>query len=594
MSNPLTLRAGPVLLDYDNGDLRAITVGGLEIVRRIYVVFQDRNWTARPWLISDEVITADDESFEITYTARGTHDAARFAWSARLAGTPAGAVSFTFTGASDKPFLRNRLGLCLLYPVAGFQGRPCTIVSPAGSAHLSVFPDRISPHQPFRDIAAMEFPVTDSCTARVDFSGETFEAEDHRNWSDASYKIYCTPISEPFPVEVLPDQSVSQSVTVSLRGAVPAPIPPSPVVTIHVSPDAVPLPQIGTQLTDTPWTLDEVTAVAALGLGHLMVTIDLREPGAAQRLHAAAELAAATETRLRVRLADGDVDSYAGLRELVTDIAPVVDSWAVIQSEEKVTTAESLGRAREVLGADLPWSAATDLYFTELNREPPGTEGVDWVAFTMNPQVHASDDRTLMQNTATHAIIARAADDLMNGDAEAEPVRIAVGPITLAPRFNPNATDPAQDVSNTALPSSVDARQRDWRGAAWMALSLRSLAMAGTVEAATYFEALGWRGLRERDAGSRDPEAFASQPAEEFPLYRLFAALRGQQEVFPTSSDQPEVADALITRGPGGGRAWLINLDTQERTIRMTGMIETTVDLPPQSITVVDLQRSSE
>ena len=32
--------------------------------------------------------------------------------------------------------------------------------------------------------------------------GETFETEDQRNWSDASFKTYGTPLHLPFPVEV--------------------------------------------------------------------------------------------------------------------------------------------------------------------------------------------------------------------------------------------------------------------------------------------------------------------------------------------------------------------------------------------------------
>ena len=590
----MALRAGPIRLDYDSGDVRALRIGNLEIVRRIYVVFQDRNWTARPWMIDDEVFDVGDDAFQIQFTARGTFDAEPFRWHAHISGTSDGTVRYAFEGRPDQAFWRNRLGLCILHPIAGFAGRPCTITAPDQSSHLSVFPDRISPHQPFHDIAAMEFPATDNLTVRLALEGEVFETEDHRNWSDASYKTYCTPISLPFPVRVEAGDTIAQSVTVSLDGVAPPDVEAPEEVTITVDEECVPLPEIGTQITGTPWTIDEGAAIAALGLGHLMITIDLGESGAAQKLHAAAELAAATQTRLRVRLRDGDAHSYAALSDVVADISPTVDSWAILRSHEKVTSRESIDVARAILGEDLPYSAGTDLYFTELNREAPDASGLEWIAFSMNPQVHAFDDRTLMQNTATHGLIAEAARDLVDRNGPDESVRIAIGPITLRPRYNPNATDPSSDVSNTALPSSVDERQRDWRAAAWMALSLRTLAAVDAVDAVTYFEALGWRGLREWDAGSQDPDAFGSQPGEEFPVYRLLAALRAQAGVFPTKSDQPEVADALVTRGPDGGRAWLVNFDSAERSVRMTGVIESTIDLPPQSITVVDLQRSPE
>ena len=192
----------------------------------------------------------------------------------------------------------------------------------------------------------------------------------------------------------------------------------------------------------------------------------------------------------------------------------------------------------------------------------------------------------MLQNAATVEAVAGNAAQLA-GDA-----RIAVGPISLRPRFNPNATDPASDVSNTDLPSSVDARQSTWFGAAWTALSLRSLALPGIVDAVTYYEALGWRGLRERDSGSADPVAFASVPGEAFPVYALFRDLRGFDRLLPTRSDQPEVADALVVAAGDRARVCIVNLSPIRKTIALTGATSATIEAAPQSITVVDLDRS--
>ena len=158
--SPVHLAAGPLRLDYDSGDLRAIRLGDLEIVRRIYVVFQDRNWTARPWIIEDEVIDAGADRFRISLRARGTFDASDFTWSAEITGNVDGTLRYAMRGSTDKPFLRNRLGLCVLHPMHGFAGRECTITAPDGSTAAMAFPDAISPHQPFRDIRAMEYPGT--------------------------------------------------------------------------------------------------------------------------------------------------------------------------------------------------------------------------------------------------------------------------------------------------------------------------------------------------------------------------------------------------------------------------------------------------
>ena len=147
-------------------------------------------------------------------------------------------------------------------------------------------------------------------------------------------------------------------------------------------------------------------------------------------------------------------------------------------------------------------------------------------------------------------------------------------------------------MSSTDLPASVDDRQRTWLGAAWTALSLRAL--AGSVDAVTYFEALGWRGLRERDSGSADPGAFPSGPGEEFPVYGLLRALEGFSLVHPTTSDQPEVADALILASDTGQlRALILNLEDSPRSIRFTGTINDTIEVPPLSLTSTDLIRSA-
>ena len=63
--------------------------------------------------------------------------------------------------------------------------------------------------------------------------GETFETEDQRNWSDASFKTYGTPLHLPYPVEVAggdPGRAVGHGVALRRdgRAACGRPRPPSP------------------------------------------------------------------------------------------------------------------------------------------------------------------------------------------------------------------------------------------------------------------------------------------------------------------------------------------------------------------------------
>ena len=79
------------------------------------------------------------------------------------------------------------------------------------------FPLLISPHQPFKDLGAISWEPTADLKATVAFAGETFETEDQRNWTDASFKTYCTPLERPFPVEIETGSLVDQRITVELR-----------------------------------------------------------------------------------------------------------------------------------------------------------------------------------------------------------------------------------------------------------------------------------------------------------------------------------------------------------------------------------------
>ena len=80
----------------------------------------------------------------------------------------------------------------------------------------------ISPHQPAMDIESLAW-THDGVATRVAFAGEVFEMEDQRNWTDASYKTYSTPLSRPFPV-VIPEGGVIEQSIVFEAGARRAPV----------------------------------------------------------------------------------------------------------------------------------------------------------------------------------------------------------------------------------------------------------------------------------------------------------------------------------------------------------------------------------
>ena len=108
---------------------------------------------------------------------------------------------FSMDGTAHSTYLRNRIGFCVLHPMS-CAGKDCVVEHVDGSLTQGVFPAEIAPHQPFRDIRAITHEVTSELQAEVRMEGDTFEMEDQRNWTDASYKTYCTPLDLAFPVEI--------------------------------------------------------------------------------------------------------------------------------------------------------------------------------------------------------------------------------------------------------------------------------------------------------------------------------------------------------------------------------------------------------
>ena len=49
--------------------------------------------------------------------------------------------------------------------------------------------------------------------------GDTFEMEDQRNWTDASYKTYVRPLALPWPYLIAKGETIDQKVTLIVSGS---------------------------------------------------------------------------------------------------------------------------------------------------------------------------------------------------------------------------------------------------------------------------------------------------------------------------------------------------------------------------------------
>jgi D-apionolactonase len=198
---------------------------GREILRRIFVTVRDHRWA--------EVGPTQWESFldqaqgTATLKARhvGVHVA--FEWEANLRVSPDSRdLRFALIGRALRDMELCRLGLVILHPIDMMVGSRLAATSPGINQTLTV-PDLISPQPIVNGLpGAMTEPFSELLIEREDFGalrlrfeGDLFELEDQRNWGDASFKTYCTPLRLGFPRSVKAGTSISQSVEVRFEPA---------------------------------------------------------------------------------------------------------------------------------------------------------------------------------------------------------------------------------------------------------------------------------------------------------------------------------------------------------------------------------------
>ncbi len=584
------LRAGPLTMLYENGDLRYIKLGDHEIVRRLYVAIRDRNWNTAANQLSNVQMDIGEDHFQISYTCTNQLADIDFVWHGTLVGATDGTITCTLAGQARSTFLRNRIGFCLLHPpsIAGAKAR---ISHVDGNTEEHHFPVHIAPQliidgiikpvSPFDEMRAVAHEVAPGLWAKVTFSGETFEMEDQRNWTDASYKTYGTPLRLPFPVTVAQGTKIEQAVKIAVTGQLPATLQHTPVanqpaaITLTVGNQQTPLPKLGLGVASHGQALHagEIERLQRLQLAHLRVDLHLADPAHRQALSQATAEAKTLGLQLEIAIhlsAQAEAE-LAALVMLLNEIRPPVARWLIFRQGEKTTTAPWIALARTQLASydpTVPMGAGTNVYFTELNSRRPPIDVLDLVAYSINPQVHAFDNASLVETLAAQATTATSARQFCGK------LGLVISPITLQPRFNPNATGPEAQPAPGALPPQVDPRQLSLFGAGWTLGSIKQLAETGEVESITYYETTGWRGVMESAQGSPLPAQFPSLPGSVFPLYHLLADVGefAGGEVVQSKSSEPLKVEGLVLQKAGHRRVLLANFTGQAQWVTLTGL----------------------
>ena len=246
MKDLQVLKAGVFTVGYQNGFIRHIHYGDVEVIRSIYMALRDQNWFTYEHIIENESIDEHQDHFEIQYDCYYEVRQIRiFKWNVKIKGTTAGVITFEIDGEALIDVLKNRAGICVLHPIKYTAGYPCELMQPGGKQIKKTFPQVISAENPFKDLTAFRWQCHNDWYI-LRYEGDIFETEDQRNWSDASYKTFCTPLSKPFPVQLRRGDKVHQKVTFKSESELLSiPLQSGKPIEIAVLEKKSSLPQIG-------------------------------------------------------------------------------------------------------------------------------------------------------------------------------------------------------------------------------------------------------------------------------------------------------------------------------------------------------------
>ncbi len=590
------LSAGPLTAELDAGNLRYIRFGGLEAIRAISYVVRDQYWGTFDPKIEDFEVVESADSFTVSYLGICSDGTQSFRYRARISGDADGGLRFEAEGTPDTDFLTNRTGFVVLHPVAGVSGAPVEVTEVSGKVIDTVFPAEIDPKQPIMDIRALTHQVAPGLRVVCTMNGDTFEMEDQRNWTDASYKTYVRPLGLPFPYTLPAGETLTQSVTLAFEGS-------APVVTTGAASDAVTVsldgiqgrvPRFGMALEarHAEAALEKLDSLVPLAPPFLSLYLDMRDEGAEDALRSFKALAEglAAEAALEVVVPD-----ERSPEEALAAVAGWTEAAGLVPASVAVTPAGDLGCVMP--GSVFPDTKEFDdlftaarrsfpnarigggnfVYFTELNRKPPPAAALDFVCHGTCAIVHAADDRSVTETLEALPYVIASSRALF-GDKT-----YRIGPGSIGSRTSPFGNEPPENPEAARMTMTrADPRQRSLLGAAWH-LGYAARMAEGGVDEVILGAPLGEFGLVHHEMAYRQP--WYDEAGGLFPAFHVLRGVYAASEAkrLATEVSAPRDLQALAIQVGNRVQLWLANLSGETQRVEIEG-----ADLEAAAVSVLD------
>lgn len=568
---PRILRAGKLSAELDAGNLRYIRWNGEEVLRAISFIVRDKDWGTYNPVISNLTVEEGEGAFRVTLHALTGDADQSFAYDAVIEGQAEGTLTFHGRGQTEGGFLTNRTGFVILHPIDGVAGAPATIEYTDGRIVEAAFPDLVDPVQPMMGLRALTHHSPGGVLIRTLMEGDTYEMEDQRNWTDASYKTYVRPLALPWPYMIGPGEGVDQRVTLTLTGE-GAPLSAQGALRLEPGATGDPTPPLGLGLRpeDATSAADAAEALRQIGVAHVVLHHDPRAGHSRDTLARMLEVVHTMNATPWLEAVIASADNAGAAVELraLGNMARSLDHpFATVlvspAPDLKCTLPGSIwppapdaGLLYDAARAAFPAArigGGMFSYFTELNRKRPPISKLDLVSFTTSPMVHAGDDRSVMETREAYPAI------IASVSAIARHAPWAVGPSAIGVRDNPYGAAAKDNPANIRQAMNWnDPRQRGLMGAVW-ALAYFARFAGGGAAAITLGGATGPFGAVSAPAPY--PIPWFDEHGGVYPVFHILrglARLRGAPMVaLDLAASAPIVGFAA--RGSAGLEIWVGN-----------------------------------
>ncbi len=565
------LCCGPWVFERIGGHFGAIHADGHEVWHGAAFLFRDAGWGTPEPVFEHVHLHRQTDAFELELlghincaasdVAGEPAEGARIELRLQVQGHASGELHWHAQATPTHNLLANRCGWVLMHPLS-VAGGPVEIEHVDGRLSQSTWPTEVAAWPPFIGVRGIRHAYAPGRWAEAMLPDEDHELEDQRNNADASFKTYSRSNLMPRPYLLRQGETLSRQMHLRLLKTHAAPAIKAPVV-LQVAPLSTSTPHataLGLSITPEmtrsppPWLRDAVHGwrPAFLHLTLWSQTVEAEVDWAGAR-----SLLDWTGSNLRLDVCMAELSVQVECQEArLQALAHRLDLAGITPA--RVAALPCGPRTASLLRAIFRGAViggGTPHFFAQLNRlEVSG--GEDFMAFTVCPIVHGTDEETVMDGL-------RSLPSMLETARRRHPGRQwHLGPSALSARASPLGPQPFSDGQQRIALARRDPRTQGLFGAAWLLGHLAAAAQSG-VHSVTLPPLLGEDGLMGLSCGTRR----ATPSAAVLDVCLRWTVMRGMTpSLSRLVSSNPQLA-AIAGRGPRGDQVLLANLGAQPQRI---------------------------